>query len=70
MSIYLATYLHVLYMVVSLFWDPLCTLLFYISYHHHNFRHVGHDQFASWDLEVPQDLGLVVVNHLWSCLPS
>ena len=29
-----------------------------------------HHQFVSLDLEVPQDLNPLVLNHLWRCLPS
>ena len=37
--------------------------------HHHYLRLISHHQFVSLDLEVLRYLDLLILNHVWTCLP-
>ena len=56
---------------VAVAWDCYichhCVLLMFVL--HSYVRSVGHHQFAGLHLEVPQDLALVIFDHLRRCLP-
>ena len=57
---------------VAIAWDGhihhhCCPLMFI---HYHYVRLVIHHQLIGLDLEVPHDLNLLVLNHLWRCLLS
>lgn len=56
---------------VAVAWDCYvyqpCLLLLFVN--QHNVWLVSHHQLVSLYLEAPQDLGLVILNHLRRCLP-
>lgn len=42
---------------------------FLLFFNHHNVWLVSHHHLISLDMEVPQDLCSVILNHVWRCLP-
>ncbi len=67
LSIYLQVYNIYIYILYIYYFYHHCHVLLFVD--QHNFWLVSHHQFVSLDLEVPQDLGLIILNYPRMCLP-